>query len=75
MTLPDRSSLTPEELRVLEATLEVSAAWEDKPKSHQRAGALTAIGAIWTKLGWLGMAAREADNRALGRKRSSRWEK
>jgi hypothetical protein len=75
VTKPDRSSLTPEEQRILDVTLDVSAEWEDAPRTRERAGALTAIGAIWTRLGWLSLGVDEACARARERMRTARWKR
>jgi hypothetical protein len=71
MSDPDRP-LSPDEQRVFDAMAAVDDEWSVKPRSAERAGAKAAIGAIWSRLGWLTRGVNESHRRALARMRDKR---
>jgi hypothetical protein len=50
--MTEHRPLSAAEQHVLDVTITVYREWIDKPKGRERAGALSAIGSIWNRLGW-----------------------
>jgi hypothetical protein len=72
MSKDARASLSPDELRVLDAMLDIEEEWSQRPRGAERAGALAAIGGIWTRLGWLTIGVNASQERLRTRQRKER---